>query len=124
MIPKPISVHNSRPQPQRRQSSSPSPSPNPGARKRLRIWMAFMVIFLGWATYSFIQQSLQLSAKHQEFAVQQQQQAQTQAALDQSQLELKRLEDPEYIGQIARKQYGMYLPGEKPIWATEPSANK
>ncbi len=123
MIPKPVPVHNSRPQPQRRQSS-PSPSSNPGARKRLRLWMVFMALFLAWAVYSFINQSLQLSAKQEQLAEQQQKQAETQAALNQSQLEVKRLEDPEYIGQIARKQYGMYLPGEKPIWATEPPANK
>ncbi|WP_411344579.1 FtsB family cell division protein [Paenibacillus sp. WLX1005] len=123
MIPKPVSVHNGRQQQPRKQNAS-SPTPNNGARRRLRIWMVVMVLFLGWAAYTFIHQSIQLSAKKQQLVEQQQKQTEAQAVLTQSQTELKRLEDPEYIGQVARKQYGMYLPGEKPIWATEPQENK
>ncbi|WP_411348617.1 FtsB family cell division protein [Paenibacillus sp. WLX2291] len=123
MIPKPVSVHNGRQQQLRKQNAS-SPTPNNGARRRLRIWMVVMVLFLGWAAYTFIHQSIQLSAKKQQLVEQQQKQTEAQAVLTQSQTELKRLEDPEYIGQVARKQYGMYLPGEKPIWATEPQENK
>lgn len=121
MIPKTAPVHNRRPQP--RKQNIPVSNKN-GAHKRLRIWIAFMALFLGWAVYTFVNQSIHLSAKKEQLVVQQQKQQEAQAALAQSQAELKRLEDPEYIGQIARKQYGMYLPGEKPIWATDSAENQ
>ncbi|WP_017815525.1 MULTISPECIES: FtsB family cell division protein [Paenibacillus] len=116
MIPKPVPMRGGSQQ----HKKQTAPSSNHGARRRLRIWMVVMVLFLGWAIYTFVVQSIHLSEKKAELAQQEAKKVQAEAALGQSQNEVKRLEDPEYIGQVARKQYGMYLPGEKPIWATDP----
>lgn len=118
---------NSKPTPIRSGSyktNNQSSQGNNGARRRLRIWMLFMVLFLGWAIYTFIMQSIHLAEKKEELAQHQVQKQKADAAFAQSQSEVKRLEDPEYIGQVARKQYGMYLPGETPIWATEATDSK
>jgi cell division protein DivIC len=40
-------------------------------------------------------------------------------SLDQLEYELNRLKDPEYIGQIAMKKYGLYKPGEIPVRVSE-----
>lgn len=90
-----------------------------GARRRIMLWLAFMICFTGWAGYTFINQSTQMadkSAKLQEIKVTQ---TKTEQALEELKQEVGRLQDPEYIGQIARKKYGMYLPGETPIYPVD-----
>lgn len=78
-----------------------------------------------WAGRSILSScSRYLADKKEELAQHQVQKQKADAAFAQSQSEVKRLEDPEYIGQVARKQYGMYLPGETPIWATDATDSK
>ncbi|MWV47566.1 septum formation initiator family protein [Paenibacillus sp. HJL G12] len=92
-----------------------------GARRRIWIWSAFMVIFLGWAGYTLISQQSQIADKSAELAKKTSEQQMTKQSQDQLTTEVKRLNDPEYIGQLARKNYGMYLPGETPIRTEETS---
>lgn len=90
-----------------------------GARRRIMLWLAFMICFTGWAGYTFFNQSTQMadkSAKLQEIKVTK---TETDQALEELKQEVSRLQDPEYIGQIARKKYGMYLPGETPIYPVD-----
>ncbi|MDR0270146.1 septum formation initiator family protein [Paenibacillus sp.] len=92
-----------------------------GARRRILIWVSFMVIFMLWATYSFISQQSQIADKSAELAKKKVEQDNTEKSKQQLTYEVKRLKDPEYIGQLARKNYGMYLPGETPIHTEESS---
>ncbi|WP_410772343.1 FtsB family cell division protein [Fontibacillus sp. BL9] len=90
-----------------------------GARRRLRLWMSFMVLFVGWAGYTYIAQSGEIGAKSHQLAERQASKEQTEQTLNQLKYELNRLKDPEYIGQIAMKKYGLYKPGEIPVHVSE-----
>jgi cell division protein DivIC len=87
-----------------------------GARRRILIWLSFMVIFMGWALFTFISQQSQISEKSAELAKKKVEQDNTENSKKQLMYEVNRLKDPEYIGQLARKNYGMDLPGETPIY--------
>lgn len=91
------------------------PAKTAGARRRLRLWAAFMVLFLGWAGYTFISQSGEIGKKSVQLAERETARAENEQALNQLKYELNRLKDPEYIGQIAMKKYGLYKPGEIPV---------
>ncbi|GGH39646.1 FtsB family cell division protein [Paenibacillus segetis] len=94
-------------------------SSSTGARRRLRLWAGFMIIFLGWAGYTYIAQSGEIEAKSQQLAERETSMATSKQSLDQLEYELNRLKDPEYIGQIAMKKYGLYKPGEIPVRVSE-----
>lgn len=84
------------------------------SRRRLMLWMVFVVLFTIWALYTFFVQNAQISDKSSRLAAQQASQEETLKKLDQLKYEVSRLKDPEYIGQLARKK-GYYLPEETPI---------
>lgn len=86
-----------------------------GAKRRLRMWLCFVLIFVVWAIYIMYTQSVELTHQVKQLAGASAQQQASQTNLDQMKYEVKRLQDPEYIGQIARKKYGLYKPGETPI---------
>lgn len=86
-----------------------------GARRRLRIWMTFMVLFLAWAGYTYYVQADEISGKAQQLNETKASLDETQQKLEQLKYEISRLQDPEYIGQIAMKKYGLYKPGELPV---------
>ncbi|WP_334075567.1 MULTISPECIES: FtsB family cell division protein [Paenibacillus] len=92
-----------------------TPARTAGASRRLRIWAAFMVLFLGWAGYTFISQSGEIGKKSVQLADRETVKAENEQTLNQLKYELSRLKDPEYIGQIAMKKYGLYKPGEIPV---------
>ncbi|WP_339300861.1 septum formation initiator family protein [Paenibacillus sp. FSL K6-2441] len=92
------------------------------AKRRLRIWMGFMVLFLSWAGYTFISQAGEIGSKSQELAERQAAKAASEQSLNQLKYEIDRLNDPEYIGQIAMKKYGLYKPGEIPVRVSESEA--
>ncbi|MHA7584439.1 FtsB family cell division protein [Paenibacillus vandeheii] len=89
-----------------------------GAKRRLMLWMTFMVVFIIWAGYTFLVQTAQISDKSSHLAAQQSSKEETLKKLDQLKYEVSRLKDPEYIGQLARKK-GYYLPEETPIQVEE-----
>lgn len=90
-----------------------------GTRRRLRLWLAFIAIFMTWALYTIIHQlDNQGETKLRLAAVQQKIADSTKANEDLSR-QIDRLKDPEYIQEIARKEQGMILPGEQPIQVTD-----
>ncbi|WP_211749452.1 septum formation initiator family protein [Paenibacillus sp. Marseille-Q4541] len=99
--------------------AGPQKSKVTGARRRIMLWLAFMVCFTGWAGYTFYNQSTQMADKSAKLAEAKGSKAETDQALEELKQEVNRLQDPEYIGQIARKKYGMYLPGETPIYPVD-----
>ncbi|AWB42824.1 septation ring formation regulator EzrA [Paenibacillus sp. CAA11] len=88
---------------------------NSGAKRRLKLWLAVVIIFIGWAIYMFIAQSGDIHEKSLQLAQTKQNLTISEQNLEQMKYEINRLKDPEYIGQIARKKYGLYQPWEIPI---------
>ncbi|MGF7049709.1 cell division protein DivIC [Paenibacillus sp. DS2015] len=86
-----------------------------GARRRLTLWMTFMVFFMGWAAYTLLTQNSQIADKSDQLSEQQAKTAAVEKSLTDLQYEVNRLQDPEYIGQLARKEFGLYKPEETPI---------
>lgn len=95
-----------------------------GARRRIRLWMCFMVLFIGWAGYTYIAQSGEIGNKSLQLAERQASKEANEQTLNQLKYELNRLKDPEYIGQIAMKKYGLYKPGEIPVRISESDSGK
>lgn len=88
---------------------------NPGARRRFKLWLGFMIIFIVWASYHFISLSGDIEDKNLQLAETLETQTKMEQNLSQIKYEVNRLKDPEYIGQLARKKFGLYKPGETPI---------
>ncbi|EXX85044.1 septum formation initiator [Paenibacillus darwinianus] len=91
---------------------------HPGSKRRLKLWVAFIALFMAWAIYTLVLQmehsgrtALQLAGVQDKLAEGEQENAKLQQAID-------RLGDPEYIRELARKEQGMIVPGEKPIHVT------
>nr|WP_223069022.1 septum formation initiator family protein [Paenibacillus caui] len=90
-------------------------SGNAGTKRRLRLWLGFVILFAGWAGYMFYSQSVELTGRSKQLAQARANEQASIESLNQVKYEVNRLKDPEYIGQIARKKYGLYKPGETPI---------
>ena len=90
---------------------------NSGMRRRIGLWLCFIVVFMGWVTYTLISQGSLIKEKNEQLSENMQLKEQTQQSLSELEYEVNRLQDPEYIGQIARKEFGLYLPEETPIKA-------
>ncbi|OAB43448.1 FtsB family cell division protein [Paenibacillus antarcticus] len=86
-----------------------------GGRRRLSLWMCFMVLFMGWAGYTILSQNSQIAVTNAELIEKQAAKAATDKSVLELNYDVNRLQDPEYIGQLARKDYGLYRPEEIPI---------
>ncbi|BBI30667.1 FtsB family cell division protein [Cohnella abietis] len=86
-----------------------------GARRRLKLLLFIMVLFMSWAVYVLIVQSGQLSDRSSQLLEADQKLADAQVKNESLKQQVARLNDDEYIGQIARKEHGLGLPGEIPI---------
>lgn len=94
-------------------SASATPA-SVGVRRRLKLLLLVVGLFMSWAGYTVFAQEQEKADRIRELREverQLQEVRETNAALRR---EIERLNDPEYIGQIARQQ-GMGLPGEQPI---------
>lgn len=86
-----------------------------GAKRRLQLWLLVIILFGAWAGYMFYSQSADINATAAKYAQTRNQEKAAEDSLNQIKYEVNRLNDPEYIGQLARKKYGLYKPGETPI---------
>lgn len=86
-----------------------------GARRRLKLLLFVMVIFMSWAVYTWFNQYGQISDRSYQLREADKKLADAVSKSELLKQEIIRLNDPEYIGQIARKEQGMGYPGEKPI---------
>ena len=96
-------------------ASAASTSASAGARRRLKLLLVVVVLFMSWAVYTLFLQYHQNSIRTAQLRDEQAKLAEAQKKNDSLKQEIVRLNDPEYIGQIARKEQGMGLPGEKSI---------
>nr|WP_281067929.1 septum formation initiator family protein [Cohnella thailandensis] len=70
---------------------------------------------MSWAIYTLFMQYNQAADRNVQLIEAKKQLSDAQAKNVALKQEVARLNDPEYIGQIARKEQGMGLPGEKSI---------
>jgi Septum formation initiator len=77
--------------------------------------LAVVVLFMSWAVYTLFMQYNQAADRNVQLIEAKKQLSDAQAKNVALKQEVARLNDPEYIGQIARKEQGMGLPGEKSI---------
>ncbi|MUT67686.1 septum formation initiator family protein [Paenibacillus sp. NEAU-GSW1] len=88
---------------------------NQGTRRRLRIWGMGCVLFMCWAAYTFIGQWNEHKAMETKLSTVQKQLEEASVETKQLQLQIDRLNDPEYIEQLATKEQGMVKDGQQPI---------
>lgn len=86
-----------------------------GAKRRRFIWVFVVAAFFCWAGYTFFAQSAAIAEKSKQLEKKQQSSESVTASLNQLKYEVSRLNDDEYIGQLARKWYNMYPQNELPI---------
>lgn len=86
-----------------------------GAKRRRFIWILFVAVFFGWAGYTYFAQGALIADKSDQLAKKQKSSEAVEASLNQLKYEVSRLNDDEYIGQLARKWYNIYPQGETPI---------
>jgi len=87
-------------------------------KKRLRLWAVLMLVLILWSGYTLFSQSSVIADKSAQLEERMTAKASSETALSEVKTEIKRLQDPEYIAQIARKEYNMFKPEEIPIRVT------
>jgi cell division protein DivIC len=86
-----------------------------GVRRRLKLLMFVMVLFLSWAGYTLFDQYGQMHFRSTQLRAMDNKLTDAESKSENLKQQIARLNDAEYIGQIARKEQNMGLPGEKPI---------
>ncbi|QHT58706.1 septum formation initiator family protein [Paenibacillus lycopersici] len=86
-----------------------------GTKRRLKIWLMFVLLFMGWALYTFITQLEHQGKAEQKLAAAQSKLNEAAQKTEDLKLEVKRLNDPEYISLKATQELGMVKKGERPI---------
>jgi cell division protein DivIC len=84
-----------------------------GARRRMRLFLAIVCIFSVWACLTLWEQTSAMMDKKAEMGQLQLKLNEVRARNEAYELEVTRLQDPEYIEQKVRKDYGMMRPGDK-----------
>ncbi|MFM9281721.1 FtsB family cell division protein [Paenibacillus jiagnxiensis] len=96
-------------------SASSSSNPQAGGRRRVMIWLIVVLLFAIWAIITFFTQAFSMAEQNKVLAQKEKERQAADASHKQLQYEVNRLQDPEYIGEMARSKYGLYLPEETPI---------
>ncbi|GAA4722261.1 FtsB family cell division protein [Brevibacillus fulvus] len=83
-----------------------------GQKRRIRLLLFFVLCFSIWTGYTVYLQSGILQQKEAELQSLQTEVAKVQAQQDELMYKASRLNDKEYIAELARKRYNMAKPGE------------
>lgn len=86
-----------------------------GARRRLKLLLIVIVLFMSWAGYILMTQHGQMNERSGQLQESSKKLSDAETQSQILQQEVTRLNDPEYISQIARKEQGLGFPGEIPI---------
>ncbi|MFC0216116.1 septum formation initiator family protein [Paenibacillus chartarius] len=92
---------------------------NKGAKRRKRMLLFCVVVFLTWALPAFVAQWSKLNLKTAEMQGLQDQLQQLKLTNEQTKREVERLNDKEYIEQKIRTELHWYKPGETVFPATK-----
>ena len=87
------------------------------ARRRYKIWMTLVVLFMSWAGYTLFGQLQQQNATYQKLHSIESQIEASRLESEALRQQVERLNDPEYISQLATKEQGMVKEGEKQIFS-------
>jgi cell division protein DivIC len=90
---------------------------NAGTKRRFKLWMMFIVLFMGWAGYTILGQMQQKSATGVKLTTIQGQLDAYTKETEALNRQIERLNDPEYIEQLATKELGMVKKGEQLIFS-------
>lgn len=88
-----------------------------GTRRRFKLLMTIMIVFLGFAGYKIIGQMYQYEETNKRLADIKLQLEQVTNESNELQAHINRLNDPEYIAQLATKELGMVKIGEQQIFS-------
>jgi len=79
--------------------------------------MMFIVLFMGWAGYTLFGQMQQQKATFEKLTTIESSIEETRTQTEALKREVERLNDPEYISQLATKEQGMVKQGEQQIFS-------
>lgn len=85
---------------------------NKGARRRRRLYLSFVCVFSVWACISLWDQTRTMLEQQSEMNELKMRLEEVQAAHETLRLEVTRLQDPEYIEQKVRKDFGYVRDGD------------
>lgn len=88
-----------------------------GTKRRFKLWMMFIVLFMGWAGYTIFGQMQQKNATGVKLTTIQGQLDESTKETEALKRQIERLNDPEYIEQLATKEIGMVKKGEQQIFS-------
>jgi Septum formation initiator len=88
-----------------------------GAKRRYKLWLMFIVMFLCWAAYTLYGQMTEGMATGEKLASIEAQMEEAQQETERLKHEIEKLNDPEYIAQLATKEQGMVKQGERQIFS-------
>lgn len=97
-------------------ATAKKPAVTAAAKRRYKLWMSFILLFMGWAGYTLFGQMQQQQATHDKLTSIQTQIEAAKANNDELKRQVERLNDPEYISQLATKEQGMVKQGERQIF--------
>ncbi len=86
-------------------------------KRRFKIWLTFIVFFMVWAGYTLYGQYQQQKETNDRLLLLQEQVEEAIAESEALQKQVERLNDPEYIAQLATKEQGMVKKGEHQIFS-------
>jgi cell division protein DivIC len=92
-------------------------SGNTGTKRRFKLWMMFIVLFMGWAGYTIFGQMQQKNATGVKLTTIQGQLEASTKETEALKRHIERLNDPEYIEQLATKEQGMVKKGAQQIFS-------
>ncbi|OBZ15479.1 MULTISPECIES: septum formation initiator family protein [Bacillales] len=90
---------------------------NAGTKRRFKLWMMFIVLFMGWAGYTIFGQMQQKNATGVKLTTIQGQLEASTKETEALKRQIERLNDPEYIEQLATKEQGMVKKGAQQIFS-------
>ncbi|WP_028560713.1 FtsB family cell division protein [Paenibacillus pinihumi] len=98
-----------------RTSSTAKKTSYEGSKRRLKLWLIFVILFMGWAAYTMLNQGYSKGDTYERYLAAQSKLDEVKQQKEQLDQRVSMLNDPEYIQELARKEYGMTMPGEKQI---------
>ncbi|MCU6710835.1 septum formation initiator family protein [Paenibacillus sp. J5C_2022] len=89
----------------------------PAAKRRIKIWLLFVILFLGWAGYTLFGQMQQSHVTQSKLATTMKELEAAKVQSEALKIQIEKLNDPEYIAQLATKEQGMVKQGEQQIFS-------
>jgi len=86
-------------------------------KRRLKIWLFLIVLFIGWAIYTVVNQMYQKDNLNEQLLSLEANRDAMQQELQELENKVMLLNDPEYMSQLATKEQGLVKEGEQQIFS-------